>query len=142
MCFFVIHCLFIVNKNLIKSIFKISPYLDSNTVYKLLDRASSRIVLDIVASASGLAQDFFISFPPKVKIKNSAGSVYSHLYCIYIKKQTLYFEIASSFSLLSLRSFFTGMFAVVPLQFFVVITTLRKLQLKFEDPTFDLLFYI
>ena len=50
-------------------------------IYELLNRTSSRIVR--VAAASGLAQQFRIVLPPKVKVKNSTSSVYSSLYGIY-----------------------------------------------------------
>ena len=49
-------------------------------IYELLNRTSSRIIVR-VAAASGLAQEFQIVLPPKVKIKNSTSSVYSRLYC-------------------------------------------------------------
>ena len=60
------------------SILKKVPYrLD---IYELLNRKSSRIVR--VAAASGVAQEFRIVLPPK--IKNSTRSVYSSLYGKFI----------------------------------------------------------
>ena len=50
--------------------------------YKLLNRTSSRIIR--VAAASGQVQEFPIVLPPKVKIKNSARSVYSRLYGTHV----------------------------------------------------------
>ena len=47
-------------------------------IYEPLNRTRSRIVR--VAAASGLAQEFRIELPPKVKIKNSTSSVCSSLY--------------------------------------------------------------
>ena len=47
-------------------------------IYDPLNRTSSRIVRE--AAASGLAQEFRIVLPAKVKIKNSSSSVYSRLY--------------------------------------------------------------
>ena len=47
-------------------------------VYELLNRTSSWIVR--VAAASGLAREFWIVLPPKVKIKNRTSSVYSSQY--------------------------------------------------------------
>ena len=49
--------------------------IDSNSTSKQNDKSKVR-----VAVASGLAQEFLIVLPPKVKIKNSTSSVYSILY--------------------------------------------------------------
>ena len=54
--------------------------IDSIYVCELLNRTSSRIVR--VVAASGLAQEFRIVLPSKVKIKNSSSSVYSRIYGI------------------------------------------------------------
>ena len=48
-------------------------------------RTSSRIVR--VAAASGVAQEFRIVLPPKVKTKNSTSSLYSSLYGIRLIKR-------------------------------------------------------
>ena len=50
-------------------------------IYELLKRMSSRIAW--VAAVTGVAQEFWMVLPPKVKIKNSTSSVYSHLYSIF-----------------------------------------------------------
>ena len=47
-------------------------------IYELLNRKSSLIVR--VAAASGVAHEFLIIIPPKVKIKNGTSSFYSSIY--------------------------------------------------------------
>ena len=61
---------------------KVSWLKRNQYIYELLNRMSSRIVQ--VAAASGLAQEFRIVLPPKVKIKSNTSSVYSSLYGILI----------------------------------------------------------
>ena len=61
---------------------KVSWLKRNQDIYELLNRMSSRIVQ--VAAASGLAQEFRIVLPPKVKIKSNTSSVYSSLYGILI----------------------------------------------------------
>ena len=68
-------------------------------IYELLNRTSSRIIR--VTAASGLAREFLIVLPPKVKINNSTSSVYSS-HTVFVKKSRLPYVKLTSWSFGSL----------------------------------------